>query len=318
MNILALDFGGTRMRAAWYKLSADGALAQQQRAETATQATDPPDTVINRLIALGRQVIPAGAVPDELGIAAPGPHDAATGVIHHTFTLPGWHEVPLGAILSAAFGCPVTMQNDGNLGALAEYRGGAGRGCNPMLYMTISTGIGGGVIINGDLFTGWSGLAAEPGHVMVTTPEGERVRLEAIASGTAIGDRARRLLASGNSDSSLRTAPVIDGAAVGHAAQQGDAFALSVVRTAGEYLGLGMVSLLHLFSPEAIIIGGSVAKLGDLLFDPAREVINAHVLNPRFVPPDLIRLAQHGENVCLIGAAWWAAQASERRTSTHH
>ena len=309
MNILALDFGGTRMRAAWYTFH-DGALTQQTRVETATQATDPRDTVIQRLITLGRQVIPAGAGPDAVGIAAPGPHEAATGVIHHSFTLPGWHAVPLGDILRQAFGCPVYMQNDGNLGALAEYHNGAGRGCNPLLYMTISTGIGGGVILNGQLFTGWSGLAAEPGHVMVTTPEGERVRLEAIASGTAIGDRAQRLLASTTVESTLRTVPIIDGAAVGHAAQQGDAFALSVIRTAGEYLGLGMVSLLHLFSPEAMVIGGSVAKLGDLLFEPAREVINAHILNSRFIPPNLIRPAQHGENVCLIGAAWWAAQKS--------
>lgn len=311
MKILALDFGGTRMRAAWYTFS-NGELHQQARVETATQATDPRDTVMQRLITLGRQVIPAGAVPDALGIAAPGPHDASTGVIHHSFTLPGWHAVPLGDILRATFGCPVYMQNDGNLGAVAEYQGGAGRGCDPLLYMTISTGIGGGVILNGQLFTGWSGLAAEPGHVMVTTPEGERVRLEAIASGTAIGDRARRLLATTTVESSLRAATIIDGAAVGHAAQDGDAFALSVIRTAGEYLGLGMVSLLHLFSPEAIVIGGSVAKLGDLLFDPAREIINAHILNPRFIPPNLIRLAQHGENVCLIGAAWWASRQAAR------
>ncbi len=311
MNILALDFGGTRMRAAWYTLKS-GELTQQTRVETATLANDPRDTVIDRLIALGRQVVPAGAVPDALGIAAPGPHDATTGVIHHSFTLPGWHAVPLGDILRQAFGCPVYMQNDGNLGAVAEYHGGAGRGCDPLLYMTISTGIGGGVILNGQLFTGWSGLAAEPGHVMVTTPQGERVRLEAIASGTAIGDRARMLLASADVDSSLRAVPFIDGAAVGHAAQDGDAFALSVIRTAGEYLGMGMVSLLHLFSPEAIVIGGSVAKLGGLLFDPAREIIDAHILNPRFIPPNLIRPAQHGENVCLIGAAWWASRQAAR------
>ena len=123
-------------------------------------------------------------------------------------------------------------------------------------------------------------------------------------------DRAQRLLASTMVESTLRAVPIIDGAAVGHAAQQGDAFALSVIRTAGEYLGLGMVSLLHLFSPEAMVIGGSVAKLGDLLFEPAREIINAHILNSRFIPPNLIRPAQHGENVCLIGAAWWVAQKS--------
>ena len=313
MSILALDFGGTRTRAAW--ITFDGSGQSQpvihERAETLTRSSDAPQAVIDRLIAVGRQVIPKNCIPKALGIAAPGPHDAKTGVIHHSYTLPGWHEVPLGQILSDVFGCPVYMQNDGNLGAVAEYTGGAGVGCDPMIYMTISTGIGGGVIIGGELFTGWSRLAAEPGHIVVTSPEGLPVRLEAIASGTAIGQRARLLLQAEDIHSSLRESPVVDGAAVGRAAVQGDPFALQVIRTAGHYLGIGMVNLLHLFSPQAVVIGGSTAQLGDLLFDPAREVIEQHVLDPRFIPPNLIRPAQLGDDVCLIGAAWWAFQREQ-------
>jgi len=307
MSILALDFGGTRTRAGWFTANCPSPEPTLiHRAETLTRADDPPDQVIERLIALARQVIPADETPRAVGISAPGPNNAAAGVIYHSYALPGWRDVPLGQILSDALGAPVYLENDGNLGALAEYTGGAGRGCDPMIYMTISTGIGGGVIIGGRLFTGWSGLAAEPGHLLVMSPDGDYVRLEAVASGTALAETARRLLSQTDAPSILRGSAVIDGAAVGRAAQAGDSFALSIVQTAGTYLGVGIVTLLHLFSPQAIIIGGSVSKLGDLLFEPARRMIAEKVLDPLFVPPDLIRPAHYGDDVCLIGAAMYA------------
>lgn len=308
MSILALDFGGTRMRAAWATWDADGQIHLQRRVETPTQAGDAQQAVIARLIALGRQAIPPGQQPLAVGIAAPGPHHAPSGVIYHSYTLPGWQNVPLGALLAQAFAAPVFMQNDGNLGAVAEHSAGAGRGCNPMIYMTLSTGIGGGVIIDGRLFTGWSGLAAEPGHMMALSPEGEMVRLEAIASGTAIGQRALPLAEMAPPGSALREAGQLGAAAVARAAAEGDAAALGLLHTVSQYLGGGLVTLLHLFSPEAIVIGGSVARMGELLFAPVRAFIAQHVLDPRFIPPDLLRPAQLGEDVCLIGAAMWARQ----------
>lgn len=316
MSILALDFGGTRTRAGWFiPNSATPEPTLIHRAETLTRAADPPDQVIARLIALARQVIPSGETPRAIGISAPGPNNAAAGIIYHSYALPGWENVPLGRILSDALGAPVHLENDGNLGALAEYIGGAGQGCDPMIYMTISTGIGGGVILGGRLFTGWSGLAAEPGHLLVMSPEGEYVRLEAVASGTALGQTAQRLLSNTDTPSLLRdnsavNSPIIDGAAVGRAAQAGDPLALSVVETAGEYLGVGIVTLLHLFSPQAIVVGGSVSALGELLIAPARRVIERKVLDPLFIPPDLIRPAYFGDDVCLIGAAMYAIRQS--------
>jgi glucokinase len=314
MSILALDFGGTRTRAGWFtanRSSAEPTLIH--RAETLTRAGDPPDQVIERLIALARQVIPAGETPRAVGVSAPGPNNAAAGVIYHSYALPGWQNVPLGQILSDALGAPVYLENDGNLGALAEFTGGAGRGCDPMIYMTISTGIGGGVIIGGRLFTGWSGLAAEPGHLLVMSPDGGYVRLEAVASGTALAETARRLLSQTDAPSILRSGAVIDGAAVGRAAQAGDPLASSIVQSAGMHLGVGIVTLLHLFSPQAIVVGGSVSQLGDLLFEPARRVIADKVLDPLFVPPDLIRPAHYGDDVCLIGAAMYALGKSALR-----
>jgi len=311
VNILAFDFGGTRTRAAWYTVDDAGSVPiQHHRAEQATQSSDPVARLIERLIALGRGVIPDGATPDAIGIAAPGPADNARGVIYHSYALPGWKNVPLGDFLRDAFHAPVYMHNDGSMGALAEGWAGAGRGANPLIYMTISTGIGGGVLIDGQLFTGWSGLAAEPGHLVVTAPDGTPTRLEAVASGTALGERARFLIETTDTPSSLRQVAVIDGAAVGTAAANRDALALHIVTQAGTILGYGIVSLLHLFSPEAIVIGGSTAKLGALLFDPARAAINQHVLDARYLPPNLIRRAHFGEDVCLIGAAMYAARTN--------
>lgn len=304
MGILAIDFGGTRTRTAWY----DANLEQQARNETPSLVNQPAESVIQRIIETARRVVPPGAVIEAVGISAPGPLDSRAGVIRHAKTLPGWVDVPLAAIVGEAFGAPTWMENDANLAALSEYRLGAGQGCDPMVYLTISTGIGGGAVIGGRLFTGWSGLAVEPGHMRFTLPDGSVRRLEELASGTAVGQRAQERLARDAAPSSLRDAPEINGQIVGQAAQAGDPLALEVVREAGFWLGLGIVNLLHLLSPQAIVVGGSVSLLGDLLFDPARAAIKAHVLDPAFIPPALIRPAALGDDVCLVGAAAFALQ----------
>jgi glucokinase len=301
MGILSIDFGGTRTRTAWY--NAEYKLIR--RAETRSLVNQPADQVIGRIISTAREVVPAGERIERIGIAAPGPLDAERGIIHHAHTLPGWRDTPLRDIISEAFGGVLAfMENDATLAAYAEYRTGAGRDADPMLYLTISTGIGGGAILNGKVFTGWSGLAIEPGHIRFTLPDGSIKRLEELASGTALGEIARQRLQTTDEPSLLRDLPMIDGAAVGEGARVGDAFALSLVQEAGTWLGLGLVNVVHLFSPRAIVLGGSVAlRLGDLLLDVAREVLEREVLHPRFLPPDLIRLAQFGDDVCLLGAA---------------
>jgi glucokinase len=315
VNILAIDFGGTRIRTAWYaNARPDTLLVATAQTETSTLAYQPQDEVLARVIETGRRVVPPGCMPDAIGMAAPGPLNPRTGVIYHAETLPGWQNIRLAQIISEAFGSvPVAIENDANLGALAESKLGAGRGADPMLYLTLSTGIGGGAVMGGRLYTGWSGLAIEPGHMRFTDTNGHVQRLEAIASGTALGQRACERLAAGET-SILGNIERVDGAAVGRAAQTGDALALAVVREAGFFLGLGIVNLLHLFSPQAIVVGGSVTQLGDLLFTPMWEAVHAHVLDPLFIPPDLIRPAALGDEVCLTGAVLLALGARETST----
>lgn len=299
MGILSIDFGGTRTRAAWFT----GDLRMASRAEVPTRREEGIEAVIARIITLAREVIPPGESPEAVGICAPGPQ-AYTGLILNASTLPGWDHIPLAARISEAFDCvPVYMENDANLAALAEYHQGAAQGADPALYLTVSTGIGGGAIINGRLFTGWRGLALEPGHIKFRHPDGQFYSLEALASGTGIGRLARTRLANTDTPSLLRSIEAVDGQAVGKAALQGDLLAQAVIQEAGEWLGWGLLSLVHLFNPQVIVIGGSVTRLGDLIFSPARRILAKNVIDPLFLPDDLIRPAQLGDDVCLIGAA---------------
>jgi glucokinase len=310
MGILAIDFGGTRTRAAWFSIHPNAGFELKGRRETLSLVQQPAEVVIRRIIDTAREVAAAADEPiHAIGISAPGPLDACAGVIHHAESLLGWREIPLAKIVGEAFSnTPTYLENDANLAALAEYHLGAARGADPAIYLTISTGIGGGAVIGGRLFTGWRRLAIEPGHMRFLLPDGKLYRLEELASGTALGFWMRHKLANGVQPSILRSAAVVDGRAVGEAARQGDPLALEVVREAGFWLGLGLVNLLHLFNPQAIVVGGSAARLGDLLFEPARRVIQANILDPAFYAPDLIRPAQLGDDVCLFGAAYYAQE----------
>jgi glucokinase len=301
MGILAFDFGGTRTRAGYF----DDQLNLVQRAEMPSDVLEGPQAVMMRMVALGRKVV-AGDVR-AVGVSAPGPLDTRAGVIHHAWTLPGWQNIPIGAWLSEAFGAPASVENDANCGALAEYHVGAGRSCDPMIYLTISTGIGGGVVINGELFTGWRGLAAEPGHQVFRLPDGRVKKLEELASGTGIAQIARKRLATWGDHTLLKQTPEVTAKAVGQAAQQGDPLAQAVIHEAAAWLGLGMVNLLHLFNPRAVVIGGSVAQVGELLFAPVRAALEQHLLSPDFNAPDLLRPAALGDDACLVGAARVAA-----------
>ena len=221
---LALDFGGTRSRAALF----NDDLTMLRRTEMLSRVADGPDVVLERLIALGKSLLDGETEVASIGIAAPGPLDTTAGTIVKAETLPGWSQVPIASALCHAFGdAPAFVENDANLGALAEYRLGAGRGADPMIYLTISTGIGGGAIIRGELFTGANALAIEPGHMRLTSLDGSSRRLEELTSGTALGNWARQRLQTTDQPSVLRARESVDGRVVGEA--------LAVVTQAGAW-----------------------------------------------------------------------------------
>lgn len=305
---LAIDFGGTRSRAALL----DRDLRIIRKAETPSKVWEGVAPVLTRLADLATSLLEPDAELEGIGVAAPGPLDTKAGIIIKAHTLPGWTQVPLAAKISEAIdNAPTVIENDANLGALAEYHLGAGRGADPLIYLTLSTGIGGGAIIDGQLFSGADGLAIEPGHMRLSLPDGSHRRWEELASGTALGKWAAHCLKKSDQPSVLRDLARVDGQAVGEAAGSGDELALQVVMQAGHWLGLGLVNLLHLFNPAAIVIGGSVSTLGELILDPAREIIREHVLHEGFYREGLIRPARLGEDVCLIGAALYAKDKLE-------
>ncbi len=304
---IGIDLGGTHLRAAL--VDRDGNVLAHQRVLTLAQ--EGPDAVIGRMLALIRAMHSAhpNASICGVGIAAPGPLDPVSGVVVTTPNLPGWDNFPLRERVASALDWPVVIGNDANLAAVGEWRFGGGRGMQNLIYVTISTGIGGGIIADGKLLLGHRGLAAEIGH-MVLSFEGPtsgsaptRGSWEALASGTALARDAAAALRAGTSTllSELATPDTVSTMYIQAAAEQGDAFAQELIEQAGRWCGVAFVTLLHLFSPEAIFIGGGVSNLGDRLLAPARKEIESRAL-PGYRETPLI-LTHLGDSIGLLGAA---------------
>ena len=309
---LAVDLGGTQIRAAL----ADGQGRLSERISTLTQAEEGVQRVVARMMDVIRSLVgkAEGENLEAIGVGSPGPLDPWRGLIRSAPNLPGWRDVPLRDILADEFGLPVYLGNDANLAALAEHRFGAGKGSANLVYLTISTGIGGGVVSEGQLVHGRHGLASEPGHMVLERggPRcgcGKKGCLEALASGTAIAREAREALMAGRpsligelADGELHR---VDARLVAEAAERGDPLAQEIYHRAGFYIGLGIVNLMHIFNPEVVILGGGVTRAGDLLMAPIRKAVAERALAP-FQEDFTIVLSGLGGDVGLLGAAAWA------------
>jgi glucokinase len=302
-SLIAVDLGGTRVRAA--RLSPT--LEIEMRQEMLTEDERGLEATLERIKDMIRAVWPQdGKSVEGIGISAPGPLNPLTGVVVAPPNLKGWHNVPLANILRDAFGVPVFVGNDANVAGLAETVMGAARGYRHVIFMTVSTGIGSGMIIDGKMLLGKVGLGAEAGHIIMVA--GNRVStLEKEAAGPSLARKARARIEAGE-PSSIRELvkgdlTQISGATVGKAAQSGDPLALDIVREGGRMVGLGLVSLLHLFNPEIVIVGGGVSNLGDLLFTPMREAIQEYCIDRAYWTDLHIERAALGENVSIFGAA---------------
>ena len=221
----------------------------------------------------------------------------------------GWTDVPLVDLVSAKLGLPAMLENDAAAAAYGEMKFGAARGKRHVVYVTLGTGIGGGIIIDGRIYGGASGAAGEVGH-MVLEPDGVRCNcgargcLEALASGPAIARDAAQAAAEGRSQAlaDLGASQDLTAELVLEAAQQGDEVARQVIQRAGRYLGLGLIGLLNTFNPEALILGGGLLGLGDLYlkpaFDAARECGFDQILDDV-----IMTIAELGGRSGALGAA---------------
>lgn len=304
MVILTVDLGGTQIRTARY--TPDGQM--EARVAFQTPTAEGPEAVLERIREAIRAVWPGGGTSvAALVISAPGPVDAHRGVVRFTPNIPGWKDVPLRDLMADTFGIPTLVANDANLAALGEFRFGAGQGVRDLIYLTISTGIGGGIVIDGRLFEGGQGLGGEVGH-MVIEPDGPPCGcggygcLEAVASGTAIAREARAALARGVPSLLARYPPEeITARLVAEAAARGDELARGIFARAGRYIGLAMVSLMYLFNPALFILGGSVVKAGDLLLEPLRQTVRERTQRVYWENTSIVQAAL-GDDVVLLGA----------------
>ena len=303
-----IDLGGTKILAVI--VDEEGkVLASEERA---TEASRGPEAIIATMADMVTDLVQGKYSLLGAGVATAGTLDPDTGMVEYASNL-GWTNVPLGGELERLLGVKVTVDNDANAAAVGEWKAGAGIGSRNCVFITVSTGIGSGVICDGKLMRGRNASAAELGHITIDWqgPKclcGNAGCLELYASGTAIGreaskaaaadpSRGKKLIELANGD-----AAKITSRHVGDAAKQGDELAQEVLRRAGRALGAGIVSAIHIANPEVIILGGGASHIGEPLLGPMHEYLEAHAIEPmrrgvKFVSPKL------GAQAGAIGAA---------------
>ena len=241
-----------------------------------------------------------------IGVGAPGTCDPDRGVVVCAYNL-GWFHVPVCAMLTAHFGLPARLSNDANCAALAETVAGAAVGCRNMILITLGTGVGGGIILDGKIVSGLGGAGGEPGHsLLVLDGEpctcGRRGCWEAYASATAL-IRQGKQAAAAHPDSLLNDYPALTGRDVFNAADRGDAAAQAVLERYYVYVAAGITDLVNTLAPEMVLIGGGISRQGERLLAPVRRYVSANCFGGEQRPQPVLRAAQLGNEAGIIGAA---------------
>jgi glucokinase len=293
--LLALDFGGT-------KLTAGLAASGERRWRAHQRVPSPPgsnaQSDLEIMMRLARDLLATAKAPlAAVGVSFGGPVNAAQGLVLLSHHVPGWEKVPLREWLEQRLGVPAAVDNDANVAALGEHRFGAGQGCDSLMYITVSTGVGGGWILNGQPWRGADGMAGEIGH-MVVDPDGplclcgKRGCVERLASGPYIAQRAREwlqaqpdrghvlrnLAGGGPSFHSGQASEAITAELVAQAADQGDDLAWEALKVAAWGLGVGIGNAANLMNPERFVLGGGVTKAGERFWEVVRRTAHETAL----------------------------------------
>lgn len=313
--IVGVDLGGSKINTILANPKGD----IKARDLRDTGAGEGPDAVIRRIIESIKQVM-TGADIGGIGLGAAGVCNTSIGVITFSPNLPGWHNIPLRDIVQREFGLPTYMENDATLAALGEHCFGVGMGIDNLIYVTVGTGIGGGIIVGGQLYRGASGTAGEIGHMTICV-NGPRCNCgnigcwETFASGTALAREAVKRIEAGAQTTILSLAngdpKKVKGETVFLAAKQGDSLAMELISVTGYYLGVGLVNLVNIFNPQLIVIGGGLAQMGSLLLDPALKVVAEHAFR---LPAEAVRieLSGLGTDAGALGAVALVLQENSR------
>lgn len=312
---IAVDLGGTQMRAGLFPL---GSLQPEKLERIPTHS--PDEMPLTRLLDLIRAILPAGDRVLAIAVAAPGPLDPYSGTIFTAPNVKGFTNLPLRQIIEEHFNIPTAVGNDANLAALGEWKYGAAQGFHNMIYLTISTGIGGGVIIDDHLLLGQRGLATELGHITVDPngplcPCGKPGHLEALAAGPAIAKWTAAQIQAGEA-SCLPAGQPLTAKAVAEAAFSGDLLAIRALERAGRLIGRTLADFLHIFNPAAIVLGGGVTRSGELILAPLRKALYEYALSEYYLDGLSLLTAALGDEAGLTGALALARQVAPGPQST--
>jgi glucokinase len=313
LPVLALDIGGTKLAVA---VVTDDGQTHGLIVEP-TRRDDGPDAIISRLFDMGKRAMVASGYGEvaAVGISCGGPLDSTAGILINPLHLPGWIDIPIVGMAERVFGVPAVLANDASVAALAEYRYGAGRGTQTMLYLTISTGVGGGAVINGRLHAGAAGNGGEFGHILVQSDGrpclcGRFGCLETYASGTSIAVRAREAVAAAGGRSTLAELPEIRAEHVSAAATAGDPVAVAIWDETMRLLSVAITDLVNIMEPDLVVLGGGVTRSGTAVIDPVRHAVVRDAMAPAAAAV-LLELAELGDVVCVVGAGAIAFDAVE-------
>ncbi len=314
--IVGVDLGGSKINV----ILSDSSGNIETRDLKDTLAHEGPDAVIKRIIDSIKQVASRVEISKiaGIGIGAAGACEVATGVITLSPNLTGWHNIPLKDLIQREFNLPIYLENDATVAALGEHCFGGGVGIANLIYVSVGTGIGGGIIIADQLYHGASGSAGEIGHMTIDIdgprcPCGNTGCWETLASGTALTREAVKRIEAGASTTILKFAEgdpeKVSAQSVFLAAQDGDQLAEELILRTGYYLGVGLVNLVNIFNPQLILIGGGLSRMGPLLIEPATKVVRerAYELPARAVRIELARL---GADAGALGAVAMVLKSS--------
>lgn len=303
--IIGVDLGGTKISCALADLT--GNIIETQ--VVATNANEGEIAVLNRMInVIDKVMLNTNTTKEDIkaiGIGAPGPLDAKRGIIIEPANLP-FTNFDLVTPIKEKFNIPVYLDNDANAAAIGEFMFGAGKGTENMIYITVSTGIGGGAILNGKIYRGRTTNALEVGHTTVEPFSSARCNcgnlgcLEALSSGTAIAKRAKDAVLS-NIDTTLKMYEIITSYEVFKEAANGDKVAISIRDNALKYLGVGVTNIINTFDPDKVVIGGGVSKAGEIVFDKIKEVVAERGLKTITEGCEIVP-AELGTDAGVIGA----------------
>ena len=314
--VLAIDLGGTKI----YTALVSGTGQVIAREQHPTLADEGPGAVIERIVSAVDYLLSLRKIDssqlDSISIAAAGAIDSHQGIITLSPNLLGWRTISLRDIVQDKCRVNTYLVNDANAAALGEHQCGVGRGVDNLIYLTVSTGIGGGIIINGKLYYGPNGSAGEIGHMTIDVNGtkcacGNTGCLETLASGTAVAEEAIRRIRQGERSSLTGVADgaidTITAKEVEEEARCGDHLASDVIFKAATYLGIGLVNMVNIFNPGMIIIGGGMSKMGDMLLNPVRRIVKERAFP---ISAQVVRIvtAQLGEDSGVLGAAIFARQ----------